>query len=379
MSRLTFLTSTLCAALTLAVAGCSPPATDEASTQLDTHKEETADALAHISAQLEGLDEKERRERLTELALAEGGTFTLYGVTSLEEMSENIDAFEEDTGLTVNYLRAGSEEILQRVLEEADADFRGADAVNENGAEMTYLSQQGLLAEVETPAAGDIPPEGIHSDWFWSYIDIFSPAWNTDLLSPSEAPKTWEDVLTKYEGQLLMEVGDIEWFATLVKSYFMEQQGMTEDEAVDIFREAAAGATFVDGHTLLVELISSGEYAVAATPYSHRVQEFRGDDAPVAWEPAVSPLVARPEGVGVHATAEHPASALLFVEWYLTDGQPLGKSQDRQPASAAVPGGGLPTQYDNLVVDTEAVIDEFDKWSDLYEEIVQLSGEPIEE
>jgi iron(III) transport system substrate-binding protein len=177
-----------------------------------------------------------------------------------------------------------------------------------------------------------------------------------------------------------MELGDVDWFATIVKGYFMEQKGMTEEETIDLFKEAAQGATFVDGHTLMTELVAAGEYSVALTPYSHRVDQYITDGAPMAWKPIVSPIVTRPEGIGLHATAEHPAAALLFIEWFLTDGQIIGVAQERLPASTTVKGGGLPEGTESIIIDVDAILEEFDKWSDLYDEIAQQSGaEVIEE
>jgi iron(III) transport system substrate-binding protein len=50
-----------------------------------------------------------------------------------------------------------------------------------------------------------------------------------------------------------MELSDVDWFATLVKEYFMGEKGMSEDEAVQLFKQAAAGAKIIDGHTLMTE------------------------------------------------------------------------------------------------------------------------------
>jgi iron(III) transport system substrate-binding protein len=239
------------------------------------------------------------------------------------------------------------------------------------------VDREELLAPLESPVTEDITSEGIQENWVWMYINTFTPAWNTKAISPAQAPKSWEDVLTKYEGQLAMEAADIDWFATLVKEYFIKEKGMSEQEAVDLFKQAAGGGVVVDGHTLMTELLAAGEFDIAASPYLHRVQQLQGDGASIEWEPAIEPLVARPNGIGIHAAAERPASAMLFTEWALTDAQPLLFEFDRQPASTAVEGGGLPTQYENVVVDVEAVIDEFDKWSGLYEEVVRESGGDI--
>jgi iron(III) transport system substrate-binding protein len=340
-------------------------------------RDETADKIADINSELEGLSDEERREELIAMAAEEGGIVSVYGSTNLDEMGPIIDEFEDATDVTVNYYRANSEDVLQRLVEEARAEFRGVDVVNTNGPEMTIIDREGLFAPIETPVSEDITPEGVSETWIWMYINTFTPAWNTDAISPSEAPKSWEDVLTKYQGGLAMEAADIDWFATLVKDYFVAEKGMTEDEAVDLFKQAASGGVVVDGHTLMTELLAAGEFDVTASPYLHRVLQLKGDGAKIEWEPAIEPLVARPNGIGIHSAAKSVAAALLFTEFVLTDAQALLPELDRQPASTAVEGGGLPTEYENIVVDAEAVVDELDKWSGLYDEVVRSSGEEV--
>jgi iron(III) transport system substrate-binding protein len=366
-----------CLLLVIAACGSSPTAEDSGSDPLADFKKETGNRLEQINSDLEGLSLEQRRKELVKFAEEEGGSFNLYGSTNLDEAGPLIEEFEDAYDITVNYYRANSEDVLQRIVEEAKAGFRGADAIQTNGPEMTIIDREGLLAPLDTPVTGDITPEGVEENWAWMYINTFTPAWNVRAISPAEAPKSWEDVLTKYKGQLAMEAADIDWFATLVKEYFIKQKGMSEQEAVDLFKEAAAGGVVVDGHTLMTELLAAGEFDLAASPYLHRVQQLKKDGAPIAWEPAIEPLVARPNGIGIHASAEHPASAMLFTEWALTDAQSSLLQFDRQPASTAVEGGGLPTEYENVVVDVDAVIDELNKWSGLYEEVVQQSGKDV--
>jgi iron(III) transport system substrate-binding protein len=360
-----------------AACGGSPTAEPEESGQAFAGlRDQTAEKIEQINADLEGLSDEQRREELIAMAEEEGGQVSVYGSTNLDEMGPVIDEFEDATGLTVNYYRANSEDVLQRLIEEARAEFRGVDVVNTNGPEMTIIDREGLLAPFETPAAEDITPEGVNDTWIWMYINTFTPAWNTNEVPASGAPKTWQEVLTQYKGQLAMEAADVDWFATLVK-YFEEEEGMTEDEAVDLFKEAAAGGVVVDGHTLMTELLAAGEFGVAASPYLHRVLQLKGDGAPIEWEPAIEPLIARPNGIGIHSAARSVASAMLFSEYVLTDAQGMLLELDRQPANTSVEGGGLPTAYENILVDVEAVVDEIDKWTDLYDEVVRSSSEDI--
>jgi iron(III) transport system substrate-binding protein len=232
------------------------------------------------------------------------------------------------------------------------------------------IDQEGLLAPLDSPVTDDIDPQGVFDTWAWLYLNTFVGSWNTDRTG--SPPGTWEDLLAYGDG-LAVEVGDFDWFATLVKDYFVAEQGMSEDEAVDLFREAVNGAALVDGHTLMAELLAAGEYDVASSTYLHRILQLKGDDAPVEWEGGPEPIIIRPNGIGIHRYAEKPASALLFLEFMLTDAQQLLLDIDRQPASAGVSGGGIPEGAETMVVDLEALLEEREKWEGLWDEIVEGS------
>jgi iron(III) transport system substrate-binding protein len=359
------------------VVGCGSSPTGGGGGEVSKKDTATA-AVKKLNAQLKGLDPKARRAKLIELAKKEGGSVNGYGSMNLDEADPIINKFQDATGIDVNYYRANSEDVLNRVIEESKANFKnGADVVFTNGPEMTILERKGLFASFDTPTTAHIAKQGVHPTWKWFYINTFTPAWNTKQISPAEAPKSWEDVLTKYNGKLAMELSDVDWFATLVKEYFIKQKGMTEAQAIQLFKKAASGAKVVDGHTLMTELLAGGEFGIAASPYLHRIRNLQGKGASLEWQPAIEPLIVRPNGVAIHATANHPASALLFTEFLLTDAQSQLLDIDRQPASSAVKGGGLPTKYKNIVVNVQTVIDELDKWTKLYEDVVKQSGKKV--
>lgn len=330
--------------------------------------------LEELYAELEGLDAGARRERLIELADEEGGSFNAYGSTNLDDIFPMIDEFEGQTGIDVNYYRASSSDILQRVLQEADADFPGADLVFTNGPELTVIDREGLLAPLQSPTLDELPEEGVDDTWAWLYLNTFVGSWNTNRVG--SPPGTWEDLLATGEG-LALEVGDFDWFATLVKTYFMEEKGMSEEEAVDVFRQAANGAALVDGHTLMAELLASGEYDVAASTYLHRIEQLKKDDAPVEWTGGPQPIVIRPNGIAIHKYAQRPASALLFLEFMLTDAQQMLLDIDRQAASAGVQGGGIPEGVESVVVDLPALLEDREKWEGLWDEIIEGSGAEV--
>jgi iron(III) transport system substrate-binding protein len=357
--------------------GCGSPTENEGREESD--RGTAAPKLEKVYAQVEGLAPDARRKKLLELAEKEGGELSIYGSTNLDEAEPIVSAFEDMSGIDPNLYRASSSDLLQRILQEADADFEsGADVVYTNGPELQVLDDENLLLPLESPFTESLVPETVVSkNWVPIYLNAFVSSWNTKRVP--QPPKSWEAVLGDYRGKLAMEVGDWDWFATLVTQYFQEDKGMTEKEAVDLFRKAASGARMVDGHTLMTELLAAGEFSVASSVYKHRAEQLKKDGAPVEWEAPVEPIVIRPNGVGIYADTKVPATALLFADFMLTDVQNMLLEFDRTPASSKAPGGGIPSEYEVLVADLRELNDEREKWEGLYEEIARSSGDVIED
>lgn len=293
----------------------------------------------------------------------------------MDESGPITDAFTDEYGVEVDLYRASSSSILQRLLQEADANYPGADVVATNGPEMMILDREGLLAPLETPVKDDIVEVARYPNWAGFYLNVFVAAWNTNLLSEDEYPESWREVLTDYPGDLAMELGDWDWFATLLQEHLTTEEGMSEEEAVELFKEAARNATVVDGHTTMAELMAAGEFSITSSAYQHRIPRLQGDGAPVAWEPPVEPIIVRPNGIGIHRDTNTPAAALLFTEYSMTDAQETLAEFERTPANPDY--GGVPEGYALVTVDLDDLLDTRDKWEGLYEEVVRESGQGV--
>ena len=344
--------------------------------QADVEGCEGAEGLADVVAELDGLDADARRSRLNALAEEEGASVDVYGSTNYTTMSPVFDLFQEDTGVSVSYYRAASPTVLTRLLQEAEAGSSEADVVIINGVEMVALVEEDLALDVETPIAEQLIPSAVNDSWYGFYVIAYTAGWNTDLIT--EPPTSWEQVLTGYPGQLALQAGDWDWFGTLVEDYFIAEQGLTEEEAVDMFREAARNASLVvSGHTLMAQFLAAGEYGLAAPNYAVNHRRMKAEGAPVEWEPPVEPLVLRTDGIAIHRDTCSPATALLMLEFLLTDAQAILPETGRMPANSSVEGG-LPAEYETLPLPVD-VIQERDKWEPLYEEVIREAGmEPVD-
>ena len=82
----------------------------------------------------------------------------------------------------------------------------------------------------------------------------------------------------------------------------------------------------------------------------------------------IEPAIARSNAIGVAAKAPHPAAALLFHEYMLTEAQPLMVGIDYVPTNTKVasPLKGVKI----LITDPIQSIDEAEKWGKLFEDTV---------
>jgi iron(III) transport system substrate-binding protein len=364
----------LLAAAAVALVGCgsSPTSDDDAAKKGSSN---SADKAMKVYNKLNSLTGDERKKELVKMAEAEG-ELSIY--TSNTDMDALIDAFEDLYDVDVSVYRANSETVLQRVLQESKAKFYGNDVFETNALELDIANQEGLLAPYQSELRDQVRPEADADNWVGTRMNVFVVSYNTDKVKPSELPETIEGFADpKWKGRLSMEIEDIDWFAAM-HGYFVDH-GMTDDEATDLFKRIAANAKIVKGHTVQAELLSAGQFDIGISTYSHSVDELTNDGAPVAWRVRggnpVQPLVTRPNGIGLMRTAEHPAAATLFADFELEEGQQVFRDEYR---IGAIPTGeDLLAGMETVPVQTDDLLAQNEKWSKLYEAVVQ-GGEVVE-
>lgn len=348
---------------TAAVLAVAASCTSGGGTPAADGDQQPAALVDRVTDRLAGLGGEDRRRALAELAVDERADLTLSTSLSVDLAGPVVEAFTDAYGIEVDLYRAPSDTVLARVRDEAEAGFAGTDVVLLNGSEMAELEGAGLLQPLVTPATAGLAAGTVHETWAAVYHNLFVVAWNSDRVA--SPPATWREVLSGHTGRIAFELSDFDWFATIVDHHLVGELGMSEDEAVDLFRRAAEGARLVDGHSLLSGVLGAGEVDVAMSAYLHNVERGQADGAPVAWEPAVEPVVAQPNGIGVSSLTDAPAGALLLVEFMLTDAQAMLAEAGRVPATEDV-AGAVPDGYDVVTTDVAALEQERAKWQDLY-------------
>ena len=306
----------------------------------------------------------DRAQKILEGAKKEG-ELTIYTSAQQDDMGALVSAFEKKYGIKVTMWRSSSEKVLQRAVQEARGNRHTMDVAETNGPEMEALSREKILTAVKSPYLADLiaPAVRPHGEWVGTRLNVFVQAYNTKLVKKEELPKTWEDLAQpKWKGRLGIEQEDSDWLA----GEFAE---LGEAHAMKVFKDmvAANGVSVRKGHTLLTQLVVSGEIPLALTVYNYKAEQLKNKGAPIDWF-SIGPAIARPNGVGVAAKAPHPHAAVLFFDFEISEeGQKILAGRDFVPTSKKVdtPLNKIPMKF----VDARVALDEYQKWEKLYEEL----------
>src|SRR5438105_11361903 len=225
-----------------------------------------ADAVSDI-ALYRGAD---RSARLVEGARKEG-SLNLYTSLTVEDMAALNGAFEAKHGVKVRMWRATSDKVVQRVLAEAKAGRYELDIVETNAPPLESLHREGILQRVRSPQHAELMAAALpaHGEWVGSRLNVFVQAYNTRLVEKAELPQSYADLLQpRWKGRLGIEAGDEDWFAMVVTA-------LGEAQGLRLFRELVAtnGVSVRRGHTLLANLVASGEVPLALTVYNFTAEQ----------------------------------------------------------------------------------------------------------
>jgi ABC-type Fe3+ transport system substrate-binding protein len=348
--RLSTFAFRLAAALLAVATAVSPAVAQEPKSML-------ADLAAYTGA--------DREQRLLEGGRREG-TLNLYTSLPIDDIGELNAAFEKRTGIKVRTWRASSEKVVQRAVAETRAGRFEVDVIECGALALEILHREGLLQAVRSPHHADLIPAAVpaHREWVGARMNVFVHAYNTRLVKKEELPASYSDLLhPRWKGRLGIEASDDDWFAGVVR-------GMGEEKGLKLFRDivAANGMSVRKGHTLLTNLVASGEIPFALTVYSFTAEQLKQKGAPLDWF-VMPPAIARANGVAAARRAQHPHAALLYYEFMIgEEGQRILLKRNFVPASrkleTALNHGPL------TIVDPALLVDQGERWAKLYEEII---------
>lgn len=252
----------------------------------------------------------------TEAALIEGakkeGHLYIYHAWNALGYGLRIKAFKEKYPfITVESFRAPAPKLLFKVLAEANFKRYIADIFDVRGYEISIMKEKGLLMKYNSLNSRFIPQEFVDPDGYYyghSYA-VQSVAYNTRLVTASDAPKTFDDLLNpKWKGKMFLDERDYEWFGNMLTI-------MGREKGLEYMKKLSKqNIQFRLGKRLLANLLTAGEGQLFLTATGSTIEEYRSVGAPVRWVP-FNPTMGQLDGIGITSHTSSPNCAKLYTNY----------------------------------------------------------------
>jgi iron(III) transport system substrate-binding protein len=228
-------------------------------------------------------------------------------------------AFEAQyPGIAVQIERSGSERLFQRVDQEFSASIRAADVINSSDAShfISWKKNGWLVPFVSEDIAQHFIPEYRDPDGMFATTRIYlsSIAYNTNMVKPDDAPKSFADLLDpKWAGKMVK--GHPAYSGTIMTATFQ----LVRELGWEYFEKLSKQRVMqVQSSTDPPKKLSLGERAVMADGNEYGIVLLKEAGQPV--EPVYptegTPTISGP--TGIFTAAPHPNAAKLFQAWLHT-------------------------------------------------------------
>lgn len=254
----------------------------------------------------------QREARLIEGAKKEG-KLVFWESGSAKEWEQVFSKFRQRYGfLTTEFWRASDAGILQKIVSEARAGVYNVDI---SGAEIDILSElkkAGVMKRYDWPNTRDWSPQHKDREGYWIARNILATVvtYNTSLVSPAEAPKSWDDLLNpKWKGSISMDKDGGEWVLMMWAAWGKER-------TVNYLKNLAKNNIVMGaGATARTELLAAGAYKIDLRLNLNRILDYQKKGAPLEWVRS-DPILAKGTPIFIAERAPHPNAAMLFADWF---------------------------------------------------------------
>ena len=236
-----------------------------------------------------------------------------YATLNISDSNALLNRFNQKYPfIKTELLRAGSEQLLNRILTEDSAGRSALDLVNITT--INALKKRNLLQAYQSPEFAAYPPQFKDTGNYWAtvYNIYYVIGYNPKMVAPKDAPKNWDDFLDpKWKGKIGMDQEEYEWYAATV--------GYWGREKAEKFHRALAkqGVHWNRGHTMISQLMAAGEFPLGIV-YAHRVESMKKSGAPIEWVKTADPVFVTLSPVAVAAKARNPNAAKLLMDFVLS-------------------------------------------------------------
>jgi iron(III) transport system substrate-binding protein len=313
------------------------------------------------------MDADERMDALVAAAEEEGEVVAYLRADVVAPELEK--AFEDTYDVDLQILNPGtSVAVRQQVVEQSRAGRLEADIIEAYMHELNLIfTEENIVAK--TPqflADAALDPEMVADHAVEVYSYAFGPAWNTDEITGDEVPTSYEDLTGEVWKDNLVMVSEYE---IAYKAVFdsLTADGMSPEEFEEIFTSIGANTSVTDAGSPAVAFMAAGQYLGGPLIGITSVQ--KAGNVPVTFDPAVGPFASTPIGISLTRESPHPAAAMLFSHWYLTEGSSIIQKEmyiEQSPEETDLQGAEI-ARPDN----EDLTLEQLEAWRQAHENMVR--------
>jgi iron(III) transport system substrate-binding protein len=246
------------------------------------------------------------------------GKIVWYTSLALPSAEKVAKLFEQAyPGIQVEVHRTGSQRILQRVMQELQANIKNVDVIHTSDAGHFVLLKEKKLLMQYTPAGVDRFPAGFKDRDGYHYglrATVNVIAYNTKIIPAAEAPRTWKDLLDpKWKGRLVTAHPG---YSGVIATHVL---ALVHLHGWEYFKQLAQNRVMlVQSAVDPAGVVASGERPVAANggDYTFYQIKKKGNPVEIVYPREGVPLVVSPTAIA--SFAPHPNAAKLFTDFTFT-------------------------------------------------------------
>ena len=241
--------------------------------------------------------------------------YTSLALPSAEKVAKLFEAAYP--GIKVEVHRTGSQRVLQRVMQELQANIKNADVLHTSDAGHFVLLKEKKLLMKYTPAGIERFPAGFKDRDGYHYglrATVSVIAYNPKVIPPAEAPKTWKDLLDpKWKGKMVTAHPG---YSGIIATHVL---ALVNLHGWDYFKQLAQNKLMlVQSAVDPSGVVASGERPVAVNggDYTFAQTKRKGNPIEIVYPKEGVPLIVSP--TAITSFAPHPNTARLFTDFIFT-------------------------------------------------------------
>lgn len=288
----------------------------------------------------------------------------VYSARHYDSDVEIFEAFTEKTGIEVNIIEAGADELIERIKSEG-ANSPADVIITVDAGRLWRADQAGLLAPVDSAVLEAAIPESLRhpeGKWFGLTKRVRAIVYNREAVDPEEL-STYEDLAgDEWQGRVCIRsssnVYNQSLLASLIEANGAEAAEEWAQGVVENFARSPQG-----GDTDQIRAVAAGECDVAVVNHYYLARLIASEDRS---DQQVAEQVAlffpnqdgrgahvNISGAGVVAGAPHPENALRFIEFLTTPEaqEVFAEGNNEFPVVEGVPASDVAESFGEFTTD----------------------------